>query len=182
MRMIKKLFICFCIILCTSCGFKKNDIAYLGEYNLVSFFPNGSKVNDSFSFSDFPIRDLYKIVDSNGRINNQESIIEVIKQSKKIFISIGYYNTRNVIDNIAMDLLNSEIDLFHYYLYEMINIIKDINKNIYVSSLLIDNEKNSSIYTLFNKEIFSVCEETKVKYIDVNSFEDIKRSFYDLFG
>lgn len=182
MKIINRILICFCVIFFSGCGFNKNDVAYLGEHNLLSYFSSVNKVNDLYSFSDFPIRELYKIVDCNGSVNNNSSINDVIKKSKKVFISIGYYNTRNVINNINMDLLNSEIDLFHYYLYEMIIAIKEINKNIYVSSLLIDNEENRSIYTLFNQEINIVCDETKVNFVDINSFDDIKRNIYDLFG
>lgn len=171
------------LFLLSSCGFKTKDVAYLGENRLVSYFPTSSKVDYLYSFDDLSIHNLYKIVEKNGiSLSEKKSIKDIIKKSKSVFISIGYKNANNVINNMNVDILTSEIDLFHYYLYGLIENIKEINKNIFVSSIVIENMEYKTIYILFNQEIEKVCKETKVQYLELNDCEDIKRNLNDIFG
>ncbi len=128
-------------------GYSFNDYYIENSNNIKSY-------NKDYVINNLSTRDLYDIINNNGRYEKEDNTIKyLIKEAEIITISIGYDEINN----------KQNIKLYLYYLDKVVNEIKKLNNNdIYLLGLHMYNDKISDI----NKEISNICKKYNINYID----------------
>jgi hypothetical protein len=170
--------------MCSSC---KNTIqvSLLGD----SFIFSQScinRFNSSFVFNRTTSKKIYYLLDKKAvSIDENCSIISLIKKSKKILVSYGVYDVINMFDfsdsrNININVIENKLELFDYYschIFEILEeealgeiyIIEQINPFINENK---DNEQFNDCLNIVNqilKEYSSVCN---FNFIELNNYKE----------
>lgn len=126
---IKKLFFCliFFFVSCT------NNL-YIGDsYVLKELI---KETSTSFIFNKMTSRDLYYLLDKNGKnIDENKYVIDCIKESKDLFLSIGIFDIIHCFDfstspsRYDTEILKKKLEMVDYYLENSFELIKEKKKD-----------------------------------------------------
>jgi len=157
----------------------KNKITFFGDYILNPMDDSYKKKNYNYSFSNNNLTStlLLEYLDYNALdVKSNLKINKLIKQSKKIYISVGMNDLLNYVSLIENTLsynptiIYEKIALLEYNIFEIINSIFAI-KNIeiyYVSLYYLNDESLDEIIKEFNEEIKELLVGIGANYLEVN--------------
>lgn len=123
-------------------GCKNESILLIGDHYILSLLEE--KGDTSFVFNKLTSQKLYYLLDKDASsVITNKKIIQSIKNSNKIILSLGIYDIVSLFDfqnekiTININQKNKKIELLDYYIYHSFSLIKDIiNKKaeVYVLS------------------------------------------------
>ena len=157
-----------------------NEVTVLSDYILNNI---NTKYNYSFSNNNLTSSILLEYLDYNAKeLKSNIKINKLIKNSKKIYISVGMNDLLNF---VSLDenkliynptLINQKIALLEYNLHEIISSILAIKEVdiYYISLYYLNDERFDSIIEECNFELKDLLESMNVTFIDISNEVKIK--------
>ena len=148
---------------------------YLIDENKVDEYKNDYVINNMTS------KKLLEMIEGNVYSDKGSGLIDEIKKSKYVTITLGINDVLNYIkydsisDKLIYDeeLLKEKINIFKHNYYNIINEIKDINKDS--NMMLVGTYSiygNSEVSNMLNEAIRSVASSYNCYFIDVSDIGD----------
>lgn len=170
---------------------KKDKITFFSDYILYPLDENIKKDKYNYSFSNTNLTSelLLEYLDYNAvEIKENIKINDLIKKSKKIYISVGMNDLLryiSLLDNkltYSSTLINEKIALLEYNIYEIINSILAISdvEIYYLSLYYLNDDDFDELIKEFNEEIKDLVNSMEANYIEINEIvyiEDYKFTF-----
>lgn len=172
--LILSLFLCSCS--------RRESVDFIGN-SIGNFDLSETKCNRDFALSKVDSKTLLHLIESDGyAYDSQKKVGKTIKNSRKIFLSVGMYDLlKNVgleSGNLVFNYHSSTLELFEMNLVHIIDAIRSYNESVsvFVLSLYHPYEKSSRNFydnftlglDLFNRCIEEVCEENRCRYVDIS--------------
>lgn len=153
--------------------------SFLGEYLMEAKEVN--EVNHGYLKNNMTSKKLLEMIEKDSYKIDNSSLVDLIKKSKYITISLGMndilgqikYDSVNNELIYDKDLINNRIEVFKHNYHEIVEEIKDLNRDasvILIGCYSIYGDKEIS--SLINSAISEVSIESSSYYVDLNEITD----------
>lgn len=163
---------------------RKKTVLFLGDNGYIEPYLQDINYNCSFTYQNMKSENLLYLINNNAK-NGNKTIVESIRDSSFVFISIGIndilgkivFNKHENIISYDLDSIELALSIYEQNMYNIIDDVLNINPSIKIYFIKYDNAfKNLSnsekLMSYLNKSMDSLAVLFSLNCIEININED----------